>query len=107
MWNAECGTKASEREIWSSGFGVSGPHHLPHSALRIPHSVGPGGPSLEIYLKKLRFIAIYDWYSSGTSSSGKMAFTGHSGSHAPQSIHSSGSIKSCSAASKPGSSFRG
>src|SRR3989441_5762024 len=29
---------------------------------------------------------------SGSASSGKIASTGHSGSHAPQSIHSSGSI---------------
>src|SRR5258705_701742 len=29
---------------------------------------------------------------SGSASSGKMASTGHSGSHAPQSMHSSGSI---------------
>jgi len=31
-------------------------------------------------------------HCSGTSSSGKMASTGHSGTQAPQSIHSSGSI---------------
>src|ERR1044072_6536696 len=29
---------------------------------------------------------------SGTASSGKIASTGHSGSHAPQSMHSSGSL---------------
>src|SRR4051795_8918613 len=29
---------------------------------------------------------------SGSASSGKIASTGHSGSHAPQSMHSSGSI---------------
>src|SRR6186997_3271203 len=32
--------------------------------------------------------------ASGTASSGKIASTGHSGSHAPQSMHSSGSITS-------------
>src|SRR5687767_3676426 len=36
-----------------------------------------------------------------------MAFTGHSGSHAPQSMHSSGFMNSWMAASKPGSSLRG
>src|SRR5438105_8824270 len=32
------------------------------------------------------------FHFSGSASSGKIASTGHSGSHAPQSIHSSGSI---------------
>src|SRR5437016_10167770 len=36
---------------------------------------------------------------SGSASSGKIASTGHSGSHAPQSMHSSGSITSIRAAS--------
>src|SRR5918911_5546662 len=33
---------------------------------------------------------MYCWYWLGTSSSAKIALTGHSGSHAPQSMHSSG-----------------
>src|SRR5215211_3026160 len=36
---------------------------------------------------------------SGSASSGKIASTGHSGSHAPQSMHSSGSITRMRAAS--------
>src|SRR5919204_5802324 len=36
---------------------------------------------------------------SGSASSGKIASTGHSGSHAPQSIHSSGSITNIRSAS--------
>src|SRR5918996_6055705 len=36
---------------------------------------------------------------SGSASSGKIASTGHSGSHAPQSMHSSGSITRIRAAS--------
>src|SRR5579862_4656999 len=32
------------------------------------------------------------FHFSGSASSGKIASTGHSGSHAPQSMHSSGSI---------------
>src|SRR3954452_22786788 len=36
---------------------------------------------------------------SGSASSGKIASTGHSGSHAPQSMHSSGSITSIRPAS--------
>src|SRR5215831_21389998 len=47
----------------------------------------PGGFSP---LKTSRLIWMYSFMFAGTSSSGKMAVTGHSGSHAPQSIHSSG-----------------
>ena len=36
---------------------------------------------------------------SGTASSGKIASTGHSGSQAPQSMHSSGSMTSMRSAS--------
>src|SRR5919108_4075024 len=36
---------------------------------------------------------MYCCWSSGTASSAKIAVTGHSGSHAPQSMHSSGSMK--------------
>ena len=38
-------------------------------------------------------------HMSGTASSVVMASTGHSGSHAPQSMHSSGSITSMRATS--------
>src|SRR3989442_14717504 len=37
-----------------------------------------------------RFFAMNDFHCGGTSSSRKIAVTGHSGSHAPQSMHSSG-----------------
>ena len=46
----------------------------------------PGGLSLS---KTSRFFSMNAVYCGGTSSSGKMAVTGHSGSQAPQSIHSS------------------
>src|SRR5919106_4444475 len=36
---------------------------------------------------------MYCCWSSGTASSAKIAVTGHSGSQAPQSMHSSGSMK--------------
>src|SRR5579884_3161967 len=39
-------------------------------------------------------MALYGSMSSGTASSGKIALTGHAGSQAPQSMHSSGLIKS-------------
>ena len=38
---------------------------------------------------------MYLFHSAGTSVSSKIASTGHSGSQAPQSIHSSGSMYSC------------
>src|SRR5262245_48913361 len=47
----------------------------------------PGGFS---DLKTSRLIWMYSRMLPGTSSSGKIAVTGHSGSHAPQSMHSSG-----------------
>ncbi len=47
----------------------------------------PGGVAL---WKTSRFFAMYDFHCGGVSSSGKIAVTGHSGSHAPQSMHSSG-----------------
>src|SRR5687767_8703875 len=47
----------------------------------------PGGVSL---LNTSRLIWTYSLRFAGTSSSGKIAVTGHSGSHAPQSMHSSG-----------------
>jgi hypothetical protein len=37
-----------------------------------------------------RFFSMYSDHSGGTSVSGKIAWTGHSGSQAPQSMHSSG-----------------
>jgi hypothetical protein len=40
--------------------------------------------------KNLEFLAMNDRMSLGTASSAKMASTGHSGSQAPQSMHSSG-----------------
>src|SRR6185436_14901603 len=53
----------------------------------------PGGSGL---LNTSRLIWTYSFKFAGTSSSGKIAVTGHSGSQAPQSMHSSGWIKSCS-----------
>ena len=47
----------------------------------------PGGLSL---VNTSRFLAMKSFHCGGTSSSGKIAVTGHSGSHAPQSMHSSG-----------------
>src|SRR3990170_2433235 len=53
----------------------------------------PGGVSL---LNTSRLIWMNSFRLPGTSSSGKIAVTGHSGSQAPQSMHSSGWMYSCS-----------
>src|ERR1035437_5625790 len=47
------------------------------------------------------------FHLSGRSSSEKMADTGQAGTHAPQSMHSTGSIYSCSAESNDDSFFPG
>src|SRR6202011_3733781 len=44
---------------------------------------------------------------SGRSSRAKIAVTGQTGTHAPQSIHSTGWMESCVSFSKSGSSLRG
>src|SRR5687768_9323251 len=46
-------------------------------------------------------------HSAGTSSSAKIARTGHSSTQSPQSMQTSGSTYSIGAVSKPGSSFVG
>ncbi len=43
-------------------------------------------------LNQSALISVYATWSAGTESSGKMAAVGHSGSQAPQSMHSSGSM---------------
>src|SRR5919112_720742 len=47
------------------------------------------------------------FHFSGVSSSAKIASTGQAGTQAPQSMHSSGWMKSMSAVAKSASSFRG
>jgi hypothetical protein len=42
--------------------------------------------------KYAAFFAVYSFHFSGRSSSAKMADTGHTGTHAPQSMHSTGSM---------------
>src|SRR6266571_7310677 len=54
-------------------------------------------------LKKSALIAIKLFHSAGTVDSSKIAVTGQAGSHAPQSIHSSGLMLSISAVSNPSS----
>src|SRR5918996_1605273 len=50
-------------------------------------------PGLSVKNCLLSSVKLFHW--SGTSSSAKIAFTGHTGSHAPQSMHSSGWMYSC------------
>src|SRR4029079_13946779 len=47
------------------------------------------------------------FHLSGVSSSAKIASTGQAGTHAPQSMHSSGWMNNCSTLANAGSSFRG
>src|SRR5450432_3484427 len=53
------------------------------------------------------FLAENSCHFSGRSSRAKIAVTGQTGTHAPQSMHSTGLIYSCGTPSKPGSSLRG
>src|SRR5438046_8401350 len=53
------------------------------------------------------FVAVNACHFSGKSSRAKIAVTGHTGTHAPQSIHSVGLIYSCVTPSCSGSSLRG
>src|SRR5262249_20768092 len=70
---------------------------LDHQIVRIP-TVYSGRISLilvraaSLSLNHSTLISVYGFHSSGTSSSVKIASTGHSGSQAPQSMHSSGSM---------------
>src|SRR6266404_2854962 len=52
-------------------------------------------------------IGVKLFHFSGRSSSAKIAVTGQTGTHAPQSMHSVGWMYNCVSASKAGSSLRG
>src|SRR5271157_6234505 len=51
--------------------------------------------------------SVYSFHFSGRSSSAKMADTGHTGTQAPQSMHSTGSIYSISSVANLSESFLG
>src|SRR5258705_11564990 len=57
--------------------------------------------------KYFALVSAYSFHFSGRSSSAKIAETGQTGTHAPQSMHSTGSMYSISSASCLGSSFLG
>src|SRR6266567_9126577 len=57
--------------------------------------------------KKSALIAIKLFHAAGTADSSKIAVTGQAGSHAPQSIHSSGLMNKCSLSSNPCSFWEG
>src|SRR5208282_4841320 len=57
--------------------------------------------------KYAAFFAVNSFHFSGRSSSAKMADTGHTGTHAPQSMHSTGSIYSISSVAYLSESFLG
>src|ERR1700686_5004080 len=57
--------------------------------------------------KYFAFRSVYSFHFSGRSSSAKMAETGHTGTQAPQSMHSTGSIYSISSVPNFSESFLG
>src|SRR3954469_3868611 len=57
--------------------------------------------------KYLAFRSVNEAHFSGRSSSAKMADTGHTGTQAPQSMHSTGSMYSISSSACAGESFLG
>src|ERR1035437_9855456 len=62
----------------------------------------------ESYLPKYFALrSVYSFHFSGRSSSAKIADTGQTGTHAPQSMHSTGSIYSISSLANASSSFFG
>src|SRR5208282_5248727 len=62
----------------------------------------------QIYRPKyFAFRSVYSFHFSGRSSSAKMAETGHTGTQAPQSMHSTGSIYSISSVANFSESFLG
>jgi uncharacterized YccA/Bax inhibitor family protein len=82
-------TRTGASEDWIYGLAVRSLFNVKVFGLECAvHLVGaPGGLSL---VNTSRFFAVYDSQSGGTSSSVKIAVTGHSGTQAPQSMHSSG-----------------
>ena len=63
---------------------------------------------LQVYRPKCaEFLSAKCAHFSGRSSAAKIADTGHTGTHAPQSMHSTGSMKSWSVSLCPFSSFFG
>ena len=61
---------------------------------RLPLVDGRRAPT-SLSLNQRALSSVYFAHSAGTESSGKIALTGHSGSQAPQSMHSSGSMTAC------------
>jgi hypothetical protein len=81
------------------GDGHGGRQRISSSSLpvRLRHSSASGSGSLRLvmlghFLASSAFSAMKCCWSAGTSSSGRMALTGHSGMHTAQSMHSSGSM---------------
>jgi hypothetical protein len=82
-------TRRSAARRWGrDGSAAPRPIPRPDSGGAVRYLFGaPGTLSL---VNTSRFFAVYDAQLGGTSSSSKIAVTGHSGTHAPQSMHSSG-----------------
>src|SRR5580698_5183331 len=67
----------------------------------------PKTTSRYFFVKYSAFTGVKLCHFSGKSSKAKIAVTGQTGTHAPQSMHSAGLIKSCFTPSWSGSSLRG
>src|SRR5712664_168423 len=68
----------------------------------------PGGTGyFPCFAYQSALIGVKLFHFSGRSSSAKIAVTGQTGTHAPQSMHSVGWMYNCVSASKAGSSLRG
>ena len=85
-------TLVQRRSSSGEGRAHDGPEHVSPRPVSDWHASVQrfGGPGGLAPLKMSRLICTYCFMFAGTSSSGKIAVTGHSGSHAPQSMHSSG-----------------
>src|ERR1700740_2105546 len=82
-------------------------HNEKRHAPACPFSFLPFDPPAYFLAYQSEFNAVNDCHFSGKSSRAKIAVTGHTGTHAPQSMHSTGLMYSCVTPSCSGSSLRG
>src|SRR5262252_126428 len=78
-----------------------------HKAKGAPRMARPLNSLLPYRPKYFAFRSVNAFHFSGRSSSAKIADTGQTGTHAPQSMHSTGSMYNISSVACRGSSFFG
>src|SRR5437879_11161372 len=97
---------ASGFEFWEAGAEKSGTRSVPPKTART--FARPRTPRyFPCFAYQSALIGVKLFHFSGRSSSAKIAVTGQTGTHAPQSMHSVGWIYSCVSLSKFASSLRG